>query len=139
MPKPLPRIALTPGEPSGIGPDLCIQLAQENLPCQLVVIADPKLLTQRAKQLDLPLAIQLFDAQQPIIRHRPGTLTVLPCCLHETAECGKLNQNNSHYVVQTIETATKSCISGLFSAMVTGRSEERRVGKECRSRWSPYH
>ena len=22
---------------------------------------------------------------------------------------------------------------------VTTRSEERRVGKECRSRWSPYH
>ena len=23
--------------------------------------------------------------------------------------------------------------------VVGGRSEERRVGKECRSRWSPYH
>ena len=25
------------------------------------------------------------------------------------------------------------------STGVIGRSEERRVGKECRSRWSPYH
>ena len=40
-------------------------------------------------------------------------------------------------------------VSGLFVGMVLGyqgyqtlktyRSEERRVGKECRSRWSPYH
>jgi 4-hydroxythreonine-4-phosphate dehydrogenase len=51
VPKTFPRIALTPGEPAGIGPDLCIQLAQQDLACQLVVIADPKLLEQRAKQL----------------------------------------------------------------------------------------
>ncbi|MDD1614169.1 MAG: 4-hydroxythreonine-4-phosphate dehydrogenase, partial [Methylococcaceae bacterium] len=45
------RIALTPGEPAGIGPDLCIQLAQQDLPCQLIAIASPELLAQRAKQL----------------------------------------------------------------------------------------
>ncbi len=120
VPKILPRIALTPGEPSGIGPDLCIQLAQQNLACQLVVIADPELLLQRAKQLGLALKISFFSAEQPISRHIPGTLIVLPCTLNERAECGKLNQNNSHYVVETIETASKGCLSGLFSAMVTG-------------------
>ena len=26
-----------------------------------------------------------------------------------------------------------------YDACITKRSEERRVGKECRSRWSPYH
>ena len=26
-----------------------------------------------------------------------------------------------------------------LAALATTRSEERRVGKECRSRWSPYH
>ena len=120
MTKTLPRIALTPGEPSGIGPDLCLQLAQENLACQLVVIADPELLIQRAKQLDLPINIKIFEDQHPITQHTPGTLIVLPCYLKETVECGKLNQNNSHYVVQTIATATKGCLAGLFSAMVTG-------------------
>ncbi|NOQ12991.1 MAG: 4-hydroxythreonine-4-phosphate dehydrogenase PdxA [Methyloprofundus sp.] len=120
MPKTLPRIALTPGEPSGIGPDLCIQLAQENLACQLVVIADPELLKQRAEQLNLPISIKPFNAQQASTQHIAGTLTVLPCYLNQPAECGKLNKNNSHYVVQTIETATKGCVSGLFSAMLTG-------------------
>lgn len=120
MSKILPRIALTPGEPSGIGPDLCLQLAQQSLACQLVVIADPELLIQRAKQLNLPINIKPFDAQQPITRHTPGTLHVLPCYLHEPVACGKLNLNNSHYVVQSIKTATEGCVSGLFSAMLTG-------------------
>jgi len=120
VPKTLPRIALTPGEPSGIGPDLCIQLAQKALACQLVVIADPELLKQRAKQLNIPLNIQLFDEKQSISLHTPGTLNVLPCYLLEPAECGKLNKKNSPYVVKTIATATKGCLSGLFSAMLTG-------------------
>lgn len=120
MSKTLPRIALTPGEPSGIGPDLCIQLAQENLACELVIIADPELLKQRAKQLSLPISIKLFDAQQALTKHTAGSLTVLPCRLQQTVESGKLNKLNSHYVVQSIETATRGCLSGLFSAMLTG-------------------
>ena len=58
----LPRIALTPGEPAGIGPDLCIQLAQQDLPCQLIAIASPELLVQRAKQLGLSIRINEFDS-----------------------------------------------------------------------------
>mgnify|MGYP000214467982 CR=1 FL=1 len=120
MPKTLPRIALTPGEPAGIGPDLCIQLAQQDLACQLVVIADPKLLEQRAKQLNLPLKIELFDSELAISAHIAGTLIVLPCLLNTQAKCGVLNKNNSPYVLKTIEIATQGCVSGLFSAMLTG-------------------
>ena len=55
------RIALTPGEPSGIGPDLCLQLLQKQQTCELIVIASPKLLENRAKQLKLPVKITEFD------------------------------------------------------------------------------
>jgi len=120
VPNTLPRIALTPGEPSGIGPDLCIQLAQEKLDCQLVAIADPELLAQRAQQLGLPISIQNFDAEQPSTQHTPGTLTVLPCPLIEAAECGQLKTHNSRYVLKTINVATQGCLSGMFSAMLTG-------------------
>ncbi len=120
MPKTLPHIALTPGEPSGIGPDLCIKLAQTSLPCRLVAIADPEMLSQRAKQLNLPLNINLLNAGQAITQHAAGALTVLPINLPEKTACGILNKSNSHYVLKTIETATKGCLSGLFSAMVTG-------------------
>ena len=60
------RIALTSGEPAGIGVDLCIQLAQHpTLECEIVVLADVELLEQRAKQLHLPLRIRLYDQNMP--------------------------------------------------------------------------
>lgn len=113
------RIALTPGEPAGIGPDLCIQLAQRHLPCELVVIASPELLEQRAKELGLPITIKLFDPSTPAALQQAGCVTVLPVELVEPVQCGKLNVNNSRYVLKTITKATKGCMEGLFAAMVT--------------------
>jgi len=113
------RIALTAGEPAGIGPDLCIQLAQNNLNCQLIVLADPELLKQRAKQLNLPLSIRLFNPENEITPHLAGELTVLPCLLTNPAIAGELDKQNSSYVLETIKIASEGCLSGLFSAMVT--------------------
>lgn len=115
----IPRIALTPGEPAGIGPDLCVQLAQLEHVCQLVAIADPELLQQRARQLGLPLNIHIFDVEQPATEHRAGTLTVMPIELTAPADCGKLNPANSRYVLETIRQATLGCLDGAFAAMVT--------------------
>ncbi len=117
---PIPRIALTPGEPAGIGPDLCIQLAQQNLPCEIIVIANPKLLEQRARQLGLSIHLKEFDSNLPAVTQLAGCLTVLPVELAESAQCGHLNSKNSFYVLNTINKATMGCLSGIFSAMVTG-------------------
>ncbi len=113
-----PLIALTPGEPAGIGPDLCIMLAQHAQACQWVAIADPNLLKQRAMQLGLPLSMRLFD---PAINspQQPGTLTVLPVALFADAHCGQLDPNNSQYVLETIKIATQGCLDGRFAAMAT--------------------
>ncbi len=115
----IPRIALTPGEPAGIGPDLCIQLAQQDLPCQLIAIASSELLEQRAEQLGLPIRIDKFDSDSPASCHRAGSLTVLPVELAEPVQCGQLNTANSRYVLKTITKATRGCLDGLFDAMVT--------------------
>lgn len=115
----VPRIAITAGEPSGIGPDLCIQLAQQNHCCELVVIADPELLTQRAEQLGLPLALDYFDQTQPPKAQSAGSLCVLPATLKTPSHCGQLDTENSHYVLKTITRAAKGCLDGLFDAMVT--------------------
>jgi len=114
------RIALTPGEPAGIGPDLCIQLVQQDLPCQLIVIASPELLRQRAEQLGLAIQINEFDSSLPPTLQAAGCLTVLPVELAEPALCGELNPLNSRYVLKTITKAAKGCMDGLFDAMVTG-------------------
>ncbi len=114
------RIALTPGEPAGIGPDLCIELAQsDTLPCQLVAIASPDLLEERANQLGLPLILSEFDASKPAHAHQAGRLDFIPVNLHSPVMPGKLNVNNSRYVLKTITKATQGCLKGLFTAMVT--------------------
>jgi 4-hydroxythreonine-4-phosphate dehydrogenase len=116
----IPRIALTPGEPAGIGPELCLQLAQQDLPCEIVVIASPQLLKERAEQLGLPLKIKEFDSAMPATAQVAGCLTVLPVDLAEPVQCGQINPINSRYVLKAITRATKGCMDGLFAAMVTG-------------------
>ncbi len=116
---PLRRIAVTPGEPAGIGPDQLIQLIQQHLPCELVLIADPHLLRQRAQILGLPIAIEPFDASQTPEMQAAGRVKVLPVALAEPAVCGILNPANSRYVLETIAQAAQGCLTGLFSAMVT--------------------
>jgi 4-hydroxythreonine-4-phosphate dehydrogenase len=116
----IPRIALTPGEPAGIGPDLCIQLAQMSLPCEIIVIASPQLLEQRAEQLGLSVKIKEFDSSLPVIAQTAGCLTVLPVKLATSAQPGLLNSANSRYVLKTITKATQGCLDGIFAALVTG-------------------
>lgn len=115
----IPRIALTPGEPAGIGPDLCIQLAQQKQSCEIVIIADPALLTLRAAQLGLNISIKIFSAAEQSQINEAGVITVLPVQLQEQVSCGQLNINNSAYVIETIRLATQGCLDGLFNAMVT--------------------
>ena len=113
------RIALTLGEPAGIGVDLCIQLAQQDLSCQLVAIGSPELIIERAVQLRYPLQLAEFNADLPATAHRAGQLTVLPVTLAEPVQCGKLAMANSAYVLETLKLATHGCLDGVFAAMVT--------------------
>jgi len=115
----IPRIALTAGEPAGIGPDLCVQLAQEPQTCELVVIADPKLLHDRAKCLGLVLTLNEFDPNQPAKIQTQGSLTVLPVAMATASTCGRLAPSNSPYVLETIRQAAHGCLIGTFAAMVT--------------------
>lgn len=114
----LPRIALTPGEPAGIGPDLAIALAQQDHACSLVAIADPELLRARALQLGLPLKLYAYD---PAVRNasRAGELTVLPVALAAPALAGQLDVRNAPYVLDTLELAAHGCLSKEFDAVVT--------------------
>ncbi len=114
------RIVFTPGEPAGIGPDLCVQLAQRKLHCDLVVVADPQLLTQRAKQLNLPLQINEVDANSPAQASTPGRLCVLPVKLKKPSTPGGLDPDNAEYVLQCLRIATNGCLNSSFDALVTG-------------------
>lgn len=112
------RIALTPGEPAGIGPDLIIQLAQSELPAELVVLADPQLLKERAQVLGLPLTVIAYDPNH--IQAKKHQLTVLPISLAKLTQCGVLATENASYVISTLQRATQGCLAGEFGALVTG-------------------
>ncbi len=113
------RIVLTSGEPAGIGPDLCIQLVQQALDCEVIVIADPDLIVQRAKQLKLPVRIKPFVETDSPEAGQAGVMKLLSLELPVAAESGSLNQQNSQYVLSMIELATRGCLEDKFSAMVT--------------------
>ena len=114
----IPALALTAGEPAGIGPDLCVQLAQQTLSCKLVVIADGDVLLQRAKQLELPLNLIEVSAISPV-QHTAGSLHILHTPSAEPVIPGKLNPANARYVLATLDRAVEACQSGQFNGMVT--------------------
>ncbi|TAK73372.1 MAG: 4-hydroxythreonine-4-phosphate dehydrogenase PdxA [Gammaproteobacteria bacterium] len=104
-----PRLLITPGEPAGIGPDITLQLAQQSWPTELVVIADPALLMQRAQQLGLSVTLKECDLQQAPELHQAGTLKIIPISLNTIAEAGNLNPANADYVIRTLKTAASLC------------------------------
>ncbi|MCF5726373.1 4-hydroxythreonine-4-phosphate dehydrogenase PdxA [Aeromonas veronii] len=114
------RLAVTPGEPAGIGPDLVLQIAQQDWPHQLVVIADPVLLRERAALLGLPIELEPYDARQPAQPQRAGTLTVCSVSLGTSVVPGELNEGNGAYVLATLQRACDGNMSGEFAAVVTG-------------------
>ncbi|NUW59867.1 4-hydroxythreonine-4-phosphate dehydrogenase PdxA [Cronobacter muytjensii] len=115
-----PRVVITPGEPAGIGPDLVVALAQHAWPAQLVVCADPTLLTARAAQLDLPLTLLPYSSDAPALPQAAGTLTLLPVTLQAPVKPGTLASANGIYVVETLARACDGCLRGEFDALVTG-------------------
>lgn len=114
------RIAITAGEPAGIGPDLCIQLAQHaDASLERIVIADPQMLRERAALLHLPLQILPFDPAVPAAPSAAGTLRVMPVTAHAPVVAGVLNPANAPYVLETLRCAVQACLAGTVAAMVT--------------------
>src|SRR5690554_854109 len=114
------RIAITPGEPAGIGPDLIIALAQQNWPAELVVFADRNLLLERAAMLGLPLTLVDYQASVQAQPQKAGSLTVQHIPVKAPVIAGQLNEANSSYVVATLTAASAANLNGELAAIVTG-------------------
>ncbi len=111
-------LAVTSGEPAGIGPDLCLQLSQARQDLPLVILGDRMLLQQRAALSRLDVRLRDYEKTADL-SSAPGQLCVLHLPLAQTAEPGKLNSANSQYVLDLLMRAAQGCQSGEFGAMVT--------------------
>lgn len=111
-----PIIALTPGEPAGVGPDVALSLAQKPPACDLVLIADPVLLAARAVQLGLSFSAKTWPGQGT----DKAAVYVLPIPTGQPVTAGRLNPANSPYVIACLQRATHGCLTSEFDALVTG-------------------
>jgi len=111
-----PVIAITSGEPAGIGPELCLRLGEVACDARLVVLGDRQLLQERANGLGIDLA---FHAYQPEGGAPASALEVLDIPLAVPARPGKLDAANGAYVLALLDRALTGCQSGEFAAMVT--------------------
>jgi 4-hydroxythreonine-4-phosphate dehydrogenase len=109
-------LAITAGEPAGIGPDLVLRLPELGLAARLVVIADKHLLASRAAQLGLHTPLHDY---QPGQAAPAGALAVGHVPWAAAAVAGQLDAANGRYVLATLDAAIDGCQRGDFAAMVT--------------------
>ncbi|HEY5806949.1 MAG TPA: 4-hydroxythreonine-4-phosphate dehydrogenase PdxA [Povalibacter sp.] len=115
----LPRIILTSGEPAGIGPDLCIQIAARSWPCDLVVAGDIDLLQQRAQLLNSDVRITPVTDTTNRAQAMAGELRVLHRPIRAPVQTGQPDRINARYVLDLLDAAVDGCTRGEFDAMVT--------------------
>jgi len=112
----LPTLALTAGEPAGVGPDLCIALSHQELPCRLSVLGDIDVLRARAAQLDVHVN---FITTETIPAHQPGSLHVRHLPVAAPVTPGMLDARNSAHVLALLDAALAGCMDGTYHAVVT--------------------
>ncbi|HTA66047.1 MAG TPA: 4-hydroxythreonine-4-phosphate dehydrogenase PdxA [Xanthomonadaceae bacterium] len=110
-----PRLALVPGEPAGVGPELCVRIAQQPHAARIVVLADPDTLLKAAHAIGLPLRLRDPDADAGI-----GELAVLPLPQPESTLFGTPDPVNARSVIDALLLGARHCLDGLADALVTG-------------------
>jgi 4-hydroxythreonine-4-phosphate dehydrogenase len=122
----LPRIAITAGEPAGIGPELVAALAATDLAADLVAVADAGLLRSAAAARGIPLDLEDYPAPR-IARRRPGALRCLHVPLRTPVMPGRLDPRNGAYVIDTLARAADGCAAGEFDALVTAPVQKSTI------------
>lgn len=107
-------VAITPGDPAGIGPELALRLVDQDFEAELVFICDPDLLKERAEIL----GGQWAQRYKAIIKH--PRMAFERVSLDETVEVGKASSQHAAYLLKTLDIGVSGCLDGNYAAVVTG-------------------
>jgi len=111
------KLLYTPGEPAGIGPDIWLQYLAGHPSSSLVGICDPALIYKRAEELNIRADINECAGTDDIVDKK---INIIPVSMKSSCKAGTINPINSPYVIECLETATRLCIEGHASGLVTG-------------------
>ncbi len=113
-------LVVTAGEPAGVGPELCLALAHEDLPAEIVVVGDPDILRSRAKKTGIATTIvELYASDVGSTHASPGELLVIAESFPVQAECGKPDPANAEALLNGLRFAVNGCLQGRFAGLVT--------------------
>jgi 4-hydroxythreonine-4-phosphate dehydrogenase len=125
---PLPRLAVTAGEPAGIGAELIARLAATPLAADLVAIADRDLLTRAAARCGLSLTL-VDDDGAPREHREPGSLRVHHMPLGAAEVPGRPDPHNARHVLATLAEAADGCMAGRYAAVVTAPLQKASINE----------
>ncbi|RDS85210.1 4-hydroxythreonine-4-phosphate dehydrogenase PdxA [Dyella psychrodurans] len=122
----LPRLALTAGEPAGVGPELLVRLAATSLAANFVAVTDRALLERAAARCGV--MIELIDDDGHDAASRPaGTLRVrhVPLAVEEVP--GHPDPRNADHVLATLTEGADGCLQGRYAAVITAPLQKSSI------------
>lgn len=122
------KLAVTPGEPAGIGPDLVVLLSEQSWEAQIVVFADAEVLKARAEALGKKIEIIPYSKGMQYVQ-QAGQIIVAQVDTVAKVVPGQLDSENGHYVVDTLRLACEANMKGEFDAVVTGPVHKGIINK----------
>lgn len=118
----LPLVALTAGEPAGIGPDLCAILSAERFAGRVVIVGDPAVISARARMRGLRQDIPAYRG-----RDSAPAVSLLPLAAPAAVHAGRLDAANGRHVIALLDRALEGCQAGEFDAMVTAPVQKSTI------------
>ena len=116
-----PLVALTAGEPAGIGPDLCALMACERFPGRLVILGDRGVIASRAAMRSVPFDVPAYSSSMP------APVSILHCPTAVPVQAGRLDAANGRHVLALLDRAIDGCVAGEFAAMVTAPVQKSTI------------
>jgi 4-hydroxythreonine-4-phosphate dehydrogenase len=123
----LPRLALVPGEPAGVGPELCARVAQFSFTAELVAFADSAVLKAGAAIAGVALDITQIALDRPPVAHVAGRIALYPVHCPGSVEMGSPSPSHAPHVLTCLQQAIDACLRGDCDGLVTGPVQKSSI------------